>query len=98
MTTYHTIDKRLSKGDTLEVPDSEAVAENTAIQNGGVRYLAVYADAPSTEQVVLTARFRHGDTIEVPDGGRILAVSEGSGMANPVAYLLVPRTAYGGSR
>lgn len=90
-----TTDRTLSKGDTLELGD---VVESTVEQTrgGGLRFTAVHEGEP-TEYVILTARFTDGEEIAVPDDGQVLAVTDGTGMSNPTAWLLVPRDAYGGS-
>jgi len=89
--TLQTVDTGLSKGDTVTL--GTVVESRVITQRGGIRLLAAYSGEPQ-EYVVVTKRF-DGNGIELPDGAQILTVTTGNGMANSVAWILMPKSLYG---
>lgn len=94
MTQVRTTVRTLSKGDTVtlgSVIDSQVQQQ----RGGSLRFIAVH-DGEEREYVVLTARFEDSESIQIPDDGQVLAVTDGNQRANPVCWMLVPKSAYGG--
>lgn len=86
------IDRTLSKGDVVEIGTVEDSHVETA-RGGGVRFIAAHS-GETEPYVVLKSHAEDGTEIDMPSEAEVLAVSEGSGMAAPSVWLIVPREAY----
>jgi hypothetical protein len=83
--TYQITDRPLEAGDTVELGDVED--SHTEVSSGGLHLIAAWK-GEATEYVVL--RFHAADGEEVESDGQVLAVEQGSGMANPSVWMLIP--------
>lgn len=88
------VSKRLSKGDTIELGDIEEC--HVEHSNGAITFFALHS-GDEEEYVVTSTRFGDGDTIETR--GKVIDVVNASGMGivNPLAFILIPMSEYGGS-
>ncbi|WP_440991233.1 hypothetical protein [Haloarchaeobius baliensis] len=89
------INKRLSKGDTVEVGEVEA--SHVEYVNGALTFQAVHT-GEAQEYVVLESHFSDGDVLETR--GEVLAVvnnDSAMGVSHPIAYMMVPLSEYGDS-
>jgi 3-deoxy-D-manno-octulosonate 8-phosphate phosphatase KdsC-like HAD superfamily phosphatase len=87
------IDTTLSAGDTVTLGTVEA--SNVKATRAGKLSLTAVHTGETDEHAVVTKRLSDGETVGAPDDAQVLAVTEGSGMAAPKAWLLVPTSAYG---
>ena len=87
------VDRTLSSGDTVSLGDVKA-SNVSATRGGKIRLTAVYS-GETEEFAVVTARLSDGEAVGAPDDAQVLAVTEGSGMASPTAWVLITTDAYG---
>ncbi|MFU1781480.1 hypothetical protein ACM16X_08870 [Haloarcula japonica] len=89
----HTTKQRLEAGDVIELGDIKESAVNQTRR--GTVLIAVW-DGDPEEYVLVRNNFEHGEDIDtVADDSKVLVVTDGTGMANPTAWLAVPKEAYG---
>lgn len=87
-------DVKVREGDRIKIGDVETSNVREGM-NGALEVRAVWDGEPD-EYAVLTSHVADGEDVEVPDGGDVLSIESGRGLANARVWIAVPTDAYGG--
>ena len=94
MTDYTITERVLDEGDVVELGKNIIESETERTQRGSLRLIAA-STGERTEYVLLRTHAGDGESVHVPDGGSVFAVTAGKGMASPEVWYVVPTEAYG---
>ncbi|WP_277539975.1 hypothetical protein [Haloarcula laminariae] len=96
MSEIEITDRRLQQGDRVTLGSEIHDTSTTVPSGGGLKLLCAHGGEREQEYVVLRTTVSDGDTVDIPENGKLLTLTEGTGRITGMAWHLIPASAYGG--